>query len=60
MLKSIMSREPVMTIALVQAFLALAVSFGLPITVEQMGMLLAFTAAVLGWITRSHVSPTMK
>lgn len=49
--------EPAFTLALVQAGLALAVGFGLNLTTEQMALLLAFTAALLGWITRSQVTP---
>ena len=50
--------EPAFTLALVQAALALAVGFGLHLTPEQMALLLAFTAALLGWITRSNVVPS--
>jgi hypothetical protein len=49
--------EPAFTLALVQAGLALLVGFGLQLTTEQMALLLAFTAALLGWITRSQVTP---
>ena len=52
------SREPVMIMAVVQAGLALAVSFGFGLSAEQIGGILAFSAAVLGLITRSRVSPT--
>lgn len=50
--------EPAFTLALVQAALALAIGFGLQLTPEQMALVLAFTAALLGWITRSQVVPT--
>lgn len=50
--------EPAFTLALVQAALALFVGFGLQLTPEQMALILAFTAALLGWITRSQVTPT--
>ncbi len=50
--------EPAFTLALVQAALSLAVGFGLNLTTEQMALLLAFTASLLGWITRSQVTPT--
>ena len=43
--------------AVIQAALALVVSFGLHLTPEQIGALLAVSAAILGLITRSHVSP---
>ncbi len=49
--------EPVMTLAIIQMALALAVSFGLQWTGEQVGAVVAFAAAVLGWVARSRVSP---
>lgn len=51
------NREPAATLAVVQAALALAVGFGLALTGEQVALILAFTAAVLGWVTRSQVTP---
>lgn len=51
-------REPAMIVALVQAIIVLAISFGLQMTPEQQGAILAITAVVLGLITRSQVSPT--
>ncbi len=59
-LRGIWSRitgEPVMTLAIVQMALALAVSFGLQWTGEQVGAVVAFAAAILGWVARSRVSP---
>ena len=50
-------REPAMVLALVQAIIVLAVSFGLKLTPEQTGAILAVTALVLGLITRSQVTP---
>jgi hypothetical protein len=49
--------EPVMSLALVQGMLALAVTFGLRWTPEQVGAFLAATAALLGWVARSRVEP---
>ena len=49
--------EPVMTLAIIQMALALAVSFGLGLTGEQVGAVVVFSAAILGWIARSKVSP---
>jgi len=49
--------EPVLTLAIVQMALALAVSFGLGWTGEQVGAVVAFTAALLGWIARRQVTP---
>jgi hypothetical protein len=51
-------REPAMVLALVQGVIVLAVSFGLRLTPEQTGAILALTAVVLGLITRSRVTPT--
>lgn len=50
-------REPAMVLALVQTALVLGVSFGLRLTPEQTGAILALTAVVLGLITRTQVSP---
>lgn len=50
-------REPAMIVALVQAIIVLGISFGLQMTPEQQGAILAITAVVLGLITRSQVSP---
>lgn len=55
---TIFGREPVMLMAIVQAGIALAVGFGMPVTTEQTGLILAFVAAVLGYIARSQVTPT--
>ena len=49
--------EPVMTLAIIQMALALFVSFGLQLSGEQVGAIVAFSAAVLAWIARSKVSP---
>ena len=53
-------REPAMILGLIQAALALAMGFGLSLTTEQMGAVLAFTAAVLAVITRQQVTPVAK
>jgi len=54
---TIWGREPAMVVALVQAIIVLAVSFGLALSQEQTAAILALTAVVLGLITRSQVSP---
>ena len=51
------NREPAMVLALVQCVIVLAVSFGLQLTPEQTGAILALTAVVLGLVTRSQVTP---
>jgi uncharacterized protein (DUF697 family) len=50
-------REPAMVLALVQCVIVLGVSFGLRLTPEQTGAILALTAVVLGLLTRSKVTP---
>lgn len=50
-------REPALIIGMVQAGLALAIGFGLALTSVQMGLILAFTASVLAFVTRSQVTP---
>ena len=57
-LGSLWGREPAMVLALVQCAIVLAVSFGLQLTPEQTGTILALTAVVLGLITRTQVSPS--
>lgn len=50
-------REPVMILALLESMLALAVGFGLSISTEQFGLLMAASVAAIGVVTRSRVSP---
>lgn len=52
------NREPALILGAVQAAIALVVAFGFDLTAEQIGGILAFTAAVLALITRSQVTPT--
>ena len=52
-----MTTEPVAIMAVVQAFLALVVSFGLDLSSEQTGAIMAVTAAVVGLILRRRVTP---
>ena len=53
-------REPALILATVQTGLALAIGFGLELTGDQVSMILAFSAAVLGLITRQQVTPKGK
>jgi hypothetical protein len=55
--KNLWSREPAAILGALQAVIALALSFGLELSTEQVGAILAATAAVLGLVTRSRVSP---
>jgi hypothetical protein len=57
---TLFNREPAMFLGVIQAGLALAIGFGLHLSPEQFGLLMAFSAAVLAWITRSQVTPTKK
>lgn len=54
----VFGREPALILGFVGALIALGVGFGLNVTGEQTALILAFTSAVLGLITRSLVSPT--
>jgi Na+/H+ antiporter NhaB len=56
-LQNLWGREPAMVLALVQTAIVLGVAFGLKLTPEQTGAILALTAVVLGLITRSKVTP---
>lgn len=49
--------EPALAAGVLQAVLALAVTFGLDLTVEQTGAIVAVAAAVLALVVRSKVSP---
>ena len=51
------SREPALWIALINAVLILAVTFGLPLAPEQKGAIDAVLAAVAGVLIRSQVTP---
>ena len=49
--------EPAMILAVINAAIALGLAFGLTLTPTQIGAIMAFVAAVLGFITRSQVTP---
>lgn len=53
---SIFGREPALILGLVQAGLALAVSFGLQLDGQQVGMIMAFSSALLSVIVRQRVT----
>lgn len=52
-------REPVLVMGAIQAIIGLLVAFGLELTVEQVGAILVFGAAVLSIATRRYVAPTV-
>ena len=56
-MSSLWGREPVMFMALVQTALALGISFGLNLSADQTAGIMAFSAAVLGFVARSQVTP---
>lgn len=51
------NKEPVLAYALVQAAVALAVSFGLDLNGDQTAGLLALTTCVLAIVCRGRVTP---
>jgi hypothetical protein len=54
------NREPALILAFVSAVIALVISFGLDLSTDQVGAIMAVVAALLGLITRSQVTPTAK
>lgn len=50
-------QEPALTLGVVQAAIALLVAFGAELSPEQVGAIVAFSATVLSWVTRSNVTP---
>ena len=56
-MKNLWSREPVMFMTVIQTLIALGVSFGAPLTPQQIGAILAFSAALIGFIMRTQVTP---
>lgn len=56
-ISNLWGRNPAMVLAFVGAVIALGVSFGLNLTAEQTGAILAVVQITLGLITRSQVTP---
>ena len=54
---TIWNREPALILGLVQAVLALLLAFGVHLTVEQVGTILAVSAALLSVVVRQRVTP---
>ena len=59
-IQSMLQSEPVLTLAVVQAGIAMAVGFGLGWSGEQVALTVSFMAALLGWIARSEVTPNVR
>lgn len=57
-MQSLWNREPALVLAVVQTVLALLIAFGADLSAEQVGAILAVSAAVLGLITRQKVTPS--
>ena len=55
----LLKREPVRFVGAIQATLAVAVLFGMPLTPEQLGGVTLAIAAWLAFVTRSQVAPTV-
>ncbi|MDQ3275289.1 MAG: hypothetical protein M3Q39_09760 [Actinomycetota bacterium] len=51
-------REPALIVGALGAVIALAVGFGLPVSPEQVGLILAAVTALLAVVTRQQVTPT--
>lgn len=52
--------EPALFAGALQALLALFVAFGIPLSDEQVGAILALSAALLAIAVRSKVTPTSR
>jgi hypothetical protein len=52
------NREPALALGFVQCVLALLLAFGVDLTTEQVGAILAVTAAGLSLLVRRKVTPT--
>ena len=59
-MKQLFKSEPAAVLAAVQSALALMLAFGVDLTTEQVGTIVAVTSAVLGLIVRSQVTPITK
>jgi hypothetical protein len=55
-MRNLWNREPALILGAVQTLLALAVAFGLHLTPEQVGAVMAAAAAVVALITRRTVT----
>jgi hypothetical protein len=58
--QTMLREEPVLTLAVVQSGVAMLVGFGLAWTGGQGGLVVGFSAAVLGWFARSQVAPNSR
>lgn len=56
---TIWNREPALVIAVVAAVVQVLVAFGVELTVEQQTAISVLTLAVVGFVVRSKVTPTV-
>ena len=56
-LKNLVTGEPVLIAGLVEAVIVLVLAFGVNLTVEQTGAILALVAIVTAIVARAFVSP---
>ena len=54
----IFNREPALLLGALQAIIALSIGFGLDLTPEQVGLIMAAASAVVAVIVRQNVTPT--
>ena len=57
-LKNVIVNEPVLISGLVEALIVLAVAFGVGLTTEQTGAILAVVAILTSLVARAFVTPT--
>jgi hypothetical protein len=55
---SLVQAEPALVAGVIQAVLGLALAFGLDLSNEQVGAIMAVVAAILALAVRSQVTPT--
>jgi len=53
-------REPVLSQGALQAIFACGVAFGMPITQQQLGAVLAVSAALLALLARTHTTSVVR
>lgn len=56
----IFGREPSLILGFLSALLALGIGFGLDLTTEQVGLIMAAASALVAVIVRQVVTPTSK
>ena len=56
----LLGTEPALILGALNAAVALAVGFGLPVSAAQVGLINAAVAAILSVILRQHVTPVGK